>query len=198
MPLNVTRSESPALKMGSALHRAGSDALAKIKFRHSQQPFFQLLEIGQHTNLVDQLDFPQRLKNAVVELALVKARFRLGPDADLNLSSHSCEIRDGVPCSKNLLLVGGEAQLNDLIGGRWWRWLRPRSRRWCWTRRHRAGGHRTGARAGRRHRLCGNRLREHQETGLNVNFVLRDGDIDSHLVAGDLIFAGGIQQPSLS
>jgi len=74
---------------------------------------------GLATGSVDQLDFPQRFKNAVLQLALVKTLFRLSPYANLNLSRHFRKVRDRAPCVVKLVAISGEAQLNDLIGGRW-------------------------------------------------------------------------------
>src|SRR4051794_24822265 len=65
---------------------------------------------------VDELDFPQRLKDAVFELALVKSLFRLGPDADLDLPCQVCEVRDCVPCRVKLIAVRSEVESDRSLG----------------------------------------------------------------------------------
>src|ERR1700724_1213137 len=77
---------------------------AKIGGERENPPIPRPARIGRGNRAsVDELNFSQRFEDTVLELTLVKVRFRLGPKAHISLAGHIGEVRDHVPCVLDLV-----------------------------------------------------------------------------------------------
>jgi hypothetical protein len=72
---------------------------AKIGVERENPPIPRPARTGRGNRAsVDELNFSHRFEDTVLELTLVKARFRLGPKAHINLAGHIGEVGDRVRC----------------------------------------------------------------------------------------------------
>lgn len=138
--------------------------------------------------LLDQPGLLKRLHHPVLELPLIKPLAGFRPQSNRYLSCQIGQIRNSIPGLEKLISV---RRKGDLYGLWCWGWGRSRYRRCARLISEnlrctqvgfpsRGRWHSTGS--GCRRRCLGNSLWHHQETGFQVNLVLRNVSSNPHFL----------------